>query len=195
MLSNNNTMAEIADQVKEHNDNVCATQTAQNSEISENNDIKREHITKPKTKHVVEKPQSASCLLKSLREWNKSGVRDESKQKVLHCLSEMSEEANLTPEQNVVLELLKENDNLTMGDLSMLMTYHNQGLIAFSAENSDACLIKVKKEFHVFNTAVETANKEYAQEMEIFEKELEAMTSLSDMKLDSDCNSQSKQTD
>ena len=107
-------MAEIADKVKEHNDDVCATQTAQNSENSENNDIKSEHKTKTKIKNVVEGTQSASCLLKSLREWNKSRVRDESMQKVLHCLSEMSEEANLTPEQNVVLELLKENDALTI---------------------------------------------------------------------------------
>ena len=176
-------MATIADNVKEHKEDVCVTETT---------DIKNKNTVKSTTKMVVEDPQSASCLLKSLREWNKIRVKDETLQKVLECLSEMyevpqmSEVSNLTPTKNVILELMKENDNLTMGDLSMLMTYHNQGLIAFSAEHSDPCLIKVKKEFHVFNTAVENANKEYAHEMETFEKELEAMTTLSDMKLDSD---------
>ena len=141
---------------------------------------------------VVEDPQSASCLLKSLREWNEIRVKDETLQKVLECLSEMSEVSNLTPTKNVILELMKENDNLTMGDLSMLMTYHNQGLIAFSAKQSDACLIKVKKEFHVLNTAVEKANRQYEDEMNSFEKELEAMTALSDMNLDADkkCHSE-----
>ena len=183
MLSNDNAMAEMVDNVKEHKDDVCVTETT---------DIKNENKTKSKIKSVVECPQSAACLLRSLREWNQIRVKDETLQKVLECLSEMyevpqmSEVSNVTSTENVILELMRENDNLTMGDLSMLMTYHNQGLIAFSAKQSDACLIKVKKEFHVLNTAVEKANRQYEDEMNSFEKELEAMTVLSDINLDAD---------